>query len=147
MATAFYADFRIRKRTSQPAVMAARRVWIGVDGGGTKTALSVLTVRHLEVLHMCSPSRTPPLQADSDTPIATHVGESTNHNSVGLEKARHELQSVLQEVLKKAHATPADGAPIITPRAEPLQCRASAWAWPVSIGPLIRSVCRVGFTR
>lgn len=25
-------------------LMAARRVWIGVDGGGTKTALSVLTV-------------------------------------------------------------------------------------------------------
>lgn len=48
-------------------------------------------------------------QSESDAPIATHVGESTNHNSVGLEKAKQELQSVLLEVLKKASVTPADG--------------------------------------
>lgn len=49
------------------------------------------------------------VKGTNEHPIATHVAESTNHNSVGLEKAKSELQNSLTEVLKKASGTASDG--------------------------------------
>jgi N-acetylglucosamine kinase-like BadF-type ATPase len=78
--------------------MSNKKLVIGVDGGGSKTAIACVDVTKLKT--------------NDDAVVGTALSGCTNWNSVGVDVAKQNLFQGINEAITNANASWKDGTPL-----------------------------------